>query len=66
MTNAGVAELERLRAAYRPKRVEVLLIGESPPDPSDGELRFFYAPGLRVDNSTGLSLKPCTASILTR
>ncbi len=50
MTNAGVAELERLRAAYRPKRVEVLLIGESPPDPSDGELRFFYAPGLRVDN----------------
>jgi hypothetical protein len=43
-------ELERLRADYRPERVEVLLIGESPPDPGEGELRFFYAPELRADN----------------
>jgi len=44
------AAIERLRRAYRPDRVEVLLIGESPPDPNEGELRFFYAPELAVDN----------------
>jgi hypothetical protein len=41
---------ERLREQYRPDRLEVLLIGESPPDPGVGERRFFYAPTLRIDN----------------
>jgi len=50
LTTPVLAEVERLRATYRPDRVDVLLIGESPPDPGEGELRFFYAPELRVDN----------------
>jgi hypothetical protein len=37
---------ERLREQYRPKRVRLLLVGESVPDPRDLELRFFYAPKL--------------------
>jgi hypothetical protein len=41
---------EQLREQYRPARLEVLLIGESPPDPGAGERRFFYAPTLRIDN----------------
>ena len=41
---------EQLRDQYRPARLEVLLIGESPPDPGAGERRFFYAPTLRIDN----------------
>jgi hypothetical protein len=41
---------EDLRASYRPEVVRVLLIGESPPDPGDGERRFFYAPTLSHDN----------------
>jgi hypothetical protein len=41
----------QLRAAHRPESVRVLLIGESAPNPGDGELRFFYAPTLdRRDN----------------
>ena len=48
---AGVtAWYEQLRDQYRPDRLEVLLIGESPPDPAAGERRFFYAPTLRIDN----------------
>ncbi len=42
---------ERLREQYRPCRLRVLLIGESPPDPNQGEARFFYAPDLtQYDN----------------
>ena len=41
---------EGLRDGYRPEVVRVLLIGESPPDPGDGERRFFYAPTLSRDN----------------
>jgi hypothetical protein len=41
---------EQLREQYRPEQLEVLLIGESPPDPESGERRFFYAPALRIDN----------------
>lgn len=41
---------EDLRAANRPARLRVLLIGESPPDPGAGERRFFYSPRLTIDN----------------
>jgi hypothetical protein len=41
---------EQLREQYRPDRLEVLLIGESPPDPGTGRRRFFYAPTLQIDN----------------
>jgi hypothetical protein len=37
---------EALRDQYRPDRVRVLLIGESPPDPGQGALRFFYSTSL--------------------
>lgn len=40
-----------LRAAHRPARVRVLLVGESAPDPGAAERRFFYSPTLdRRDN----------------
>ena len=43
--------IEKLRNSYRPDRVEVLLVGESPPDSDGGEVRFFYSPVLsRYDN----------------
>lgn len=41
-----LAWYEDLREANRPKRVRVLLIGESAPDPGDEERRFFYSPQL--------------------
>jgi hypothetical protein len=41
---------EVLRERYRPARLKVLLIAESPPDPGVGERRFFYAPTLSYDN----------------
>jgi hypothetical protein len=41
---------EELRERYRPERLRVLLVGESPPDPGDGERRFFFAPRLTYDN----------------
>jgi hypothetical protein len=44
---------EQLRAQYRPDRLQVLLIGESPPDPGAGQRRFFYAPTLQIDNLYG-------------
>jgi hypothetical protein len=47
---ADVAWYYALRERYRPERLHVLLIGESPPDPSDSARRFFYAPQLRADN----------------
>jgi hypothetical protein len=47
---AMTAWYEQLRQQYRPARLEVLLIGESPPDPGASERRFFYAPTLRIDN----------------
>jgi hypothetical protein len=37
---------DELREKYRPARLRVLLIGESPPDRGDGARRFFYAPTL--------------------
>lgn len=40
-----------LRERWKPDRVRVLLVGESAPDPSAAERRFFYAPTLtRADN----------------
>ena len=41
---------EQLRQQYRPDRLEVLLVGESPPDPGTGPRRFFYAPTLSRDS----------------
>lgn len=41
---------EELRERYRPERICVLLVAESPPDPGDGKRRFFYSPELRADN----------------
>jgi hypothetical protein len=41
---------EQLREQYRPDRLEVRFIGESPPDPGAGSRRFFYAPSLQIDN----------------
>jgi hypothetical protein len=41
---------EELRERYRPERLRVLLVAESPPDPGDSERRFFYSPKLRADN----------------
>jgi hypothetical protein len=41
---------EQLRQQYRPDRLEVLLVGESPPDPGTGQRRFFYTPTLSRDN----------------
>jgi hypothetical protein len=47
----GEVWYERLRQEYRPSELRILLIGESPPDPGDGERRFFYSPTLaRYDN----------------
>lgn len=51
MNESGTAWYEQLRERYRPNHLEVLLIGESPPDPGDGSRRFFYSPVLaREDN----------------
>ncbi len=36
-----------LRWANKPDPVRFLLIGESPPDPEDGPIRFFYSPEFR-------------------
>lgn len=41
---------DELRERYRPRRLRILLIAESPPDPGDGERRFFYSPRLGHDN----------------
>jgi hypothetical protein len=53
-TEEGTADVtawyEQLRQQYRPDRLEILLIGESPPDPGAGGRRFFYAPTLQIDN----------------
>jgi hypothetical protein len=46
----SLAWYEKLRQEYRPTRIKVLLIGESPPDAGDGARRFFYSPMLRADN----------------
>jgi hypothetical protein len=51
MTEDALAWYAELREMYRPERIGVLLIGESPPDPGYEEKRFFYAPTLsRFDN----------------
>lgn len=52
MTGAGPGATwyETLREEYRPAHLRILLIGESPPDPGDGDRRFFYSPVLRADN----------------
>jgi hypothetical protein len=41
---------QKLRSAYRPLKIRILLIGESPPDPRSSERRFFYSPVLKADN----------------
>lgn len=43
---ADAAWYAELREQYRPARVDLLLIGESAPDPEAAEPRFFYAPML--------------------
>jgi hypothetical protein len=34
--------ISRLRERYKPERIEVLFVAESPPESSDDEVRFFY------------------------
>lgn len=47
----GTAWYEELRESYQSERLQILLIGESPPDPGAADRRFFYAPTLsRYDN----------------
>src|SRR2546422_2294554 len=46
----GTEWYEELRERYRPERLRYLLIAESPPDPGEGERRFFYSPALTIDN----------------
>jgi hypothetical protein len=46
----AAAWYEELRERYRPDRLRVLLVAESPPDPGGGERRFFYSATLRADN----------------
>jgi len=36
--------ITRLRQRYRPERIKVLFVAESPPESSDEEVRFFYNP----------------------
>jgi hypothetical protein len=36
--------ISRLRERYRPERIKVLFVAESPPESSDDEVRFFYNP----------------------
>lgn len=43
---AEAAWYSKLREQYRPKRIRLLLIGESAPDPRANQPRFFYAPTL--------------------
>ena len=38
-----IKEYEDLRKKYRPEKIRILLIGESPPDRGGGELSFFYS-----------------------
>ena len=42
---------EELRDRYRPDVVDYLLVGESPPVPRHGKLRFFYSPVLTRPDS---------------
>jgi hypothetical protein len=53
---------EQLRQQYRPDRLEVLLVGESPPDPGTGPRRFFYARPSAATACTAGSRRACTAS----
>jgi hypothetical protein len=46
----GSAWYEELREQYRPTRLRVLLIAESPPHAGAGERRFFFSPRLTIDN----------------
>ncbi|KAF0247030.1 MAG: hypothetical protein FD180_147 [Planctomycetota bacterium] len=46
VAESGEAWYEKLRLEYRPERLKVLLVAESPPDPGNGPRRFFYAPDL--------------------
>lgn len=46
----STAWYDELRDEYRPETVRILLVAESPPDPADGDRRFFYAPTLTKDN----------------
>ena len=50
MTTMVTRWYDELRNEYRPERVEVLLVAESPPDPGPGARRFFYSPTLTADN----------------
>ena len=49
-------EYERLRWAYKPDTVRYLLVGESPPDPRGGPLRFFYSPQFRHPDNLYVSV----------
>lgn len=48
--SGATAWYDELRERYRPERLRVLLVAESPPDPGAAERRFFYSPVLRADN----------------
>ena len=50
MTAENQAWYEELRRRYRPSQTEIVFLGESAPDPGEGQRRFFYAPELRADN----------------
>jgi hypothetical protein len=49
-SSPGTEWYEELRERYRPTRLRYVLIAESPPDPGEGERRFFYSPALTIDN----------------
>jgi hypothetical protein len=40
----GMRGISALRKQYRPEKIEVLIVAESPPDSADEEVRFFYNP----------------------
>src|SRR5687767_9241965 len=47
MSSHGSENYEDYREDFKPHgQVKVLFIGESPPDPKGGELRYFYKPEL--------------------
>jgi hypothetical protein len=53
---------EQLRGQYRPARLEVLLIGESPPDPGAGERGSSMPPPSASTTCTAESPKASTAT----
>lgn len=46
-----MTNLEALRERFRPAIAQVVFVGESAPDPRDGERRFFYLPELSAHDN---------------